>query len=310
MSIKKLRPIDVQNPPSVFLVGNGFSQALGGAGTGEIIKNLWKNKELSYEAAKDTIPFTRQIIIGTEDHVEGVCENLCSNFMDHKFYDGKDYGLIKKLLSCNPDAILTTNYSYEIEVGAGLVPGTNRFGKAAVSTDMVKKRETKYYLHSFYSIDDKSVWHIHGEAKNKHSIVLGQYYYGRLLSRYINYLDGTKSHRRPQFSNNFKGTYEPKSWIDYFIYGNVYIVGFGLDVAEYDLWWLLNRKKNQINQKGKVVLFLNKYDVLHPEKEQMLRLFNVQIERDSSLVDSQGENYYKKYYNLVLDNIKDEMKSC
>ena len=43
------------------------------------------------------------------------------------------------------------------------------------------------------------------------------------------------------------GQFTPQSWVDYFMLGNVYIVGLGLDPSEADLWWLINCKKRHKN---------------------------------------------------------------
>ena len=46
-----------------------------------------------------------------------------------------------------------------------------------------------------------------------------------------------------------------KSWIDYFILGDLYILGFGFDFAEFDLWWLVNRKLREKADCGEIYFY-------------------------------------------------------
>ena len=56
-----------------------------------------------------------------------------------------------------------------------------------------------------------------------------------------------------QYRRQKKGE-EPiiRSWLDAFIMGDVYVLGFGYDFSEMDLWWLLNRKKREKAEHGKL----------------------------------------------------------
>ena len=37
------------------------------------------------------------------------------------------------------------------------------------------------------------------------------------------------------------------SWVDYFLTGEVYSVGFGFDLSEIDLWWLVDCKRRHFS---------------------------------------------------------------
>ena len=41
--------------------------------------------------------------------------------------------------------------------------------------------------------------------------------------------------------------YQCRCWLDYFILGDVWSVGFGLDVSEFDVWWAIERKAREKN---------------------------------------------------------------
>ena len=51
--------------------------------------------------------------------------------------------------------------------------------------------------------------------------------------------------RRYSSAKNASKDFECRSWVDYFLIGNVTIVGLGMDFSEFDLWWLVNAKKRR-----------------------------------------------------------------
>ena len=64
--------------------------------------------------------------------------------------------------------------------------------------------------------------------------------------------------------------------MDAFILGDVYILGFGFDLSEFDLWWLLNRKFNEKADHGHVYYLEPKSPVLD-EKLELLKLLEVEV---------------------------------
>ena len=116
---------------------------------------------------------------------------LGKKLSDESFYEGADWHIAQQTALLNADAILTTNYSYELEKSHDddFFKHRNEYAKYTEMTVNNGKREGKYQLHSFYQfegVSDKPVriWHIHGEAKNSSSIVLGHDMYGNILSKY------------------------------------------------------------------------------------------------------------------------------
>jgi hypothetical protein len=98
-------------------------------------------------------------------------------------------------------------------------------------------------------------------------MILGHYYYGKLLRRCVARIDGTKEiteDKKPayhgkekEFTRNIKAKRSQKigSWIDAFVLGDVYILGFGLDFSEADLWWLIEYKRNHPEFCGETFFF-------------------------------------------------------
>ena len=105
------------------------------------------------------------------------------------------------------------------------------------------------------------LWHIHGEACASEGIVLGHDRYGRLLKRIIeicsdlDYRKITKRNEPHCFT----------SWPELFLFGDIYVIGFGFDQSEFDLWWLLRRKQRERYGDGRVFF----YDKCISEKERI-----------------------------------------
>ena len=107
-------------------------------------------------------------------------------------------------------------------------------------------REVNYRMHTGYLANNQDgsqvgLWHIHGECTVSRGVVLGHDRYGRLLSRIEKLCDS---------QNYFAISKKPenvyiKSWAELFLYGDIYIVGFGFDLSEFDLWWLMKRKQRE-----------------------------------------------------------------
>jgi hypothetical protein len=119
--------------------------------------------------------------------------------------------------------------------------------------DKPKAEATALYHYLLIPHDgiETAIWHIHGEAAIPDSMIIGHYYYGRLLSRIQSYTAETI--RRYKIAERNGDLFYPRSWVDYILFGNVYIVGQGMDLSEMDLWWLMDCKK--LYGKGTTTLY-------------------------------------------------------
>ncbi|MDE6725976.1 MAG: hypothetical protein K2J79_10280 [Ruminiclostridium sp.] len=87
------------------------------------------------------------------------------------------------------------------------------------------------------------------------------------------------------YKNALKSILTIDDWTDAFIYGDVYILGFGFGFSEMDLWWLLNRKKRENQSKGKTFYYNicsesmdEKAKLSNNTKLTLLKLMDVKIE--------------------------------
>ena len=133
----------------------------------------------------------------------------------------------QKIIDLPFENILTLNYDYNF----------------TANNSNVRNNEVKYSLKRYQLINNKKIWHIHGELDNYHSIMLGYSHYMDSINNIQTYLNSSKKNEK----NN-------STWVDIFLTNDIYILGAGLDFEELDIWWLLsyrNRKllerKNDIN---------------------------------------------------------------
>ncbi|MBD5130330.1 MAG: hypothetical protein HDT43_10500 [Ruminococcaceae bacterium] len=268
--------------PQILLLGNGINRAFNSDSWDQLLNSM--AEEYGVKNADEYIcPETLKAILVTGDRVDealGRKKDSLGNLGTEK--PPKQMELLRRLLAMNFDHILTTNYSYELETAA---LGEDKICESALKkmqrhTDEVSRCEASLMLHTYNSAEyhgkEHKIWHVHGEARKADSMVLGHYYYGLLLGKML-----TFNKKRGVYYSIARGSGEPpeiKSWTEAFIFGDVYVLGYGFGFAESDMWWLLNRKKRELSDVGKTVFFeLNPPNHHNPAKLDLLRLMNVEI---------------------------------
>lgn len=290
-----------KNFPQVLLLGNGLNRAFGGESWGKIIEEIWQNNKIKFNDVV-SLPFPLQAIVGTDDKVETILAGKPKSFYGLEDI-GKLQSSICRLLNIKFDHILTTNYSYEIErVGN---PSISQDGEKCKNimkhTSACERSESKYLLHTYNSLVyegyENKVWHIHGEMRKPSGVILGHYSYGRLLGKYMEEMK--KAGNKYQNSQKNGKTCRIDSWLDAFILGDVYILGFGLDVSEMDLWWLINRKKREKAEHGKIVIYEPSYG--QEIKESLLDTYGVKTNNLGYRTEVKGDDYAKFYEDAISD---------
>ena len=289
--------------PQVLFLGNGISRQIGWK---NFIENI-AEKDIEKYIEKGNFQLSNLLLASAVSNVDdSERHNKYLNALTNYKYESSI--LIKNLLDIKFDAILTTNYTYEIEYN--LDSKYNEFAdsikrdKYAKSTN--QKYDSKYFIHTFNRIDTgdavQDIWHIHGEQRRKSSLILTHDEYARLMTQIINYNKDIGN----KFIHNYDD-FEFKSWIDYFLMGDVYILGQGFDFSEFDLWWLLVRRQRENAQIGKMFFY-------EPENENKYKLFalrdlGVEIKTLGWLIDK-SENacqhineQYTEFYNDAIKDI-------
>ena len=313
--------------PQVLLLGNGINLLHNMYSWKDVLRKINVNPHISVDDL--TSPMPLQAILVTNDNINNILKDKAKDKnSDINFYgkisSEEQRKQLQKLLCMGFDHILTTNYSYELEL-AGLSLQSDisdyQFKKISNHTSAVEKVEPKYMLHSFnqvtYNDVENKIWHIHGEARKIDSMVLGHYQYGSLFSRIKHELEKTgKEYIKKQEKDE---PIEIQSWMDAFILGDVHILGFGFDTSEFDLWWLINRKKREKASHGKIY-FYEPIKEDFDERIELLKALDVEIQNygivipeklseDASISDQRKRKEeisqaYLNFYLCAMDDIK------
>lgn len=214
------------------------------------------------------------------------------------------------LKTLGADHILTTNYSYGLEqaffCGKDFfnprVRSKYRFNLNPETKDGKPLREVNYRMHTGYLAQNENgspvgLWHIHGECSVPRGVVLGHDRYGRILSRIEKICD----------SQNYAAISKKpdcvtiKSWPELFLYGDIYIVGFGFHHSEFDLWWLMKRKQRERMGTGQV------YFYEQPNAASLIQ--KMMLAHGAKLPDvGAAAGDYDDFYRKAFDDIAERIK--
>ena len=287
--------------PKVLLLGNGITRISSNNGKYSLRKvvNKWCNiKSANFE----DVPFPILTMV-----FGGKKRDLVTLF------EGKNYSTnkcLKQLLSLGFDEILTANYTYEIE---------NEIDKEYVNYNSKKqlkmaasyfkdksgnrRKENNIMIQTFNRLSNSQsnkeyhIWHIHGELRNSQSLVLSHEDYEKLTAKIGNYLD-----RKYNEFTNSTNSYSFESWIDYLLFGDVYIMGLGLYFSEYDLWWLLNERKKR-NIKNTIVYY-EPYSDEEYDKQEMLKKIGVKVKDLGSVKTIKKPFDFKEFYEKAYCDLQ------
>lgn len=297
--------------PQVLLVGNGLNRAFEyGKKWSELLKTI--EADCKGTLLPECVPATLNVFAAAngspvpafkkDEIVSPLYPSKADNSSTVEI-DDKYGNFLRGILSMKFDDILTTNYGYEFEAAAN----NNSIAKSKLPalqthTRRVKRCESRYMLYTYNIVPSKRLWHIHGELRKPNSIVIDHNYYGNLVFKIKDYL------REHGGRYSKPGELEITSWVDAFIAGNLYIIGLEFDFVEFDLWWLLNRKRNEKAIVGRTYYYYRERkkeqktaEAVHAEaKLQMLVIMGVEVIRIS-------EESYVEFYNKALADIRQKI---
>ncbi|MBP1548049.1 MAG: hypothetical protein J6A37_15805 [Oscillospiraceae bacterium] len=281
----------------ILLVGNGINRAFSEKSWEEIIQECAKNNNVSYDKdIYNKMPYNMQIVVATGDNVDKSMKKLCDSMRQIPVID-EQKAFIGKLLDLPFTHILTSNYTYEIEK---TVKECKRYN--IVKTDKNGRAVNDMMLHRpivmKYGNSERYIWHIHGHVGAANSIVMGHYYYGKLLGRIQKYV--------PSFLKRYNGCckYEKncsvQSWVDLFMTGNVHILGLGMDFTENDLWWLVCCKKRHFPESR--IYFYEPAENIDLDKRRMMECYNIYIP-ELHVYNNNYIDFYHSAIELIQKNL-------
>lgn len=316
---------------NVIFFGNGLNRVSEGLDWGKLIKEVsgpdyieGLSNTLQYDIVflRNKLKYEGDSSVSPEenDFKKGLADEIIKSQKNTQISE-----VYQKLAAMPVEDYITTNYEYCLE-DALMANGYDN----ANESEKEQYRFIPYIKESVYSLHRchafikkdgakvkiKRIWHIHGEAKNPASIMLGYNHYGSTLGRMADYYNGkdlykslgTLQKRLPSLSTN-----EPKSWIDLFYSKNIYIIGYGLDNAEIDIWWLLGKRARMNQNKQLPIINFYEMDLIDEQrvaKQKALAAFGVtnNIKTLLKTEDNELNKVYAEYYLETLEAINKSIK--
>ena len=303
MNYKQLKTFDLSiRRPKVLLFGNGLTRETS-VSWQELIRSMRRDganveryeryedgKFQSFLLPNTVMTLATSIIEDKQRH------ETYTKVLNKRFYPENAH--LKALLSLPFDAVLTTNYTYEAEaVFRPDYPGLANRTKGNYAATTGDKRDPKYLIHGYNHLENTSpdIWHIHGELRCPSSVILSHDEYARLVHELIEH-----NRKRGNDYVTHKTDLRFTSWMDYFLMGDVYILGFGMDFSEFDLWWLLGRRQREKAECGTCVF----YEPDKPEnrvKQSALTDSGVVVKTLGVEIHSSAD--YATFYKLAIADI-------
>lgn len=291
-----------ETSPQVLLLGNGINRAYDGGSWDDMLKAITRRDDLPVSLNS---PMPLQAILVSGDQLSTVLRSQkFKKAWSEKSIDDEYQNYLTQVLNLPVSEILTTNYSYELEMAAlkATTIKESLLKSIIMHSNCVNRCENKYRFYTYNRLPNgMRIWHIHGEARVANTMILGHYYYGNNLAKMRAILQGSsKKHPIKTDISEFD------CWLDSFILGDVYVLGFGFDLSEFDLWWLLNRKKLEKADHGKVY-FYQPRTAGFDEKLELLKLMDVEI-LDCGFAESYGRPCdYRAFYNAAIQDIQERI---
>jgi hypothetical protein len=256
---------------------------------------------------------------GNEVKMWGEFSGKLQEYLSEK-YDSPEYGAysgyINSLIWKHYNVVLTTNIDNRFEKsdedGKTLTGGWNpkSGGKTTYSAFRLKVN------------DQKKIFYMHGSVDKKRSICFGlNHYLGEQKCQYdcLHGLLKLESEMMQQLltgevSVNNKKEDQKKSWLYYFLFSDVDIIGQGLSNDEIDIWWVIENRFHykQIYESGVDKLRNKKKNVRH----NTIRYFYPSIEKNKSKVELLRAfdivpvvipcSTYREFYKIYFDEFAGE----
>ena len=235
---------DRQTTGHTLLLGNGVNQGAGGESWESLLATLDQHGRFEASERKDgsiSFPFLFEALLNDRRyHATGDKKKEALSEMKgevaQSVHSMQAIALHQDVIALPVDHIFTTNYDYTLENASN--PKRLMVPKSASA----KTNRIYYSLHRYRELHDgRRVWHIHGEANQPASIMLGFEHYVKSTARLEKYLiqNNLVSRSGTKTTEPVDTQEQDKSWVDHFLTSTVHVVGLGLSTDESMLWHLL-----------------------------------------------------------------------
>lgn len=281
------------NGKTIFL-GNGLTRAL-------INDVSWNSL---FPNVSESIPFSLRHRMIDNFSLEEVLEKIGKDTKPTpKFQE-----VIISLIEAGFSNFITTNYTYEIEYS--LVPERDRNEKFIIKNtySMSNDRlDPQISISNYIRIPFRgkiiNVWHIHGEQRKKYSLILNHDSYSTLIGKIANY-DVSPIFKLHERGYGFS-SHALKSWVELFFLADIHIIGYGLDYSEFDIWWLLEKRKKFNVGSNSIYFYLDDPYKFDKDKKELLIKEDIELislkEVEDIHKNFSSDSKYEKAFEMILN---------
>lgn len=289
---------------NTIMFGNGLNMLTTG-------NTLWSElvSVINIAVNEERIPFTLQFEAKLSDlmmpYLSANKEVLTEIVKTLKKY--KTNSIYQRIASLGIEHYITTNYDFVMKKTL-LSLGYKNPQKEGRDKYSIRRR-----ICCNNSGKETRIWHIHGDIDAYTSIMLGLGYYGAKIARMKDYVDGkyyydidkTTKNIGPLKSRIETGITTPVSWIDLFFISDIHILGYGFYYDEIDLWWLLAKRKEFLDNgkiKSNKIIYYGNVD---KGKSELFSKLGVEIVEYK--LSPKATSSYMKMYEYFIDRISDTL---
>lgn len=332
--------------PQVLVLGNGMLRSHGGGAENSCsdFENLIcdaLDAKSPFDEESQIVPFTMRIAASLADSEMSstpieravnllVQERIKGDSVTNELLCNSSVVKVpcfKNLLEAGFTDIITTNYGYEIEdVLCGKHPTCDNIrrdfyrsfsGPKDGMLKGIKERKFKIWRHYLSRNEATRIWHVHGEYLKPQSIIFEYADYCSLLSKIKNY-------PRPlcdaQTGEAVDGKAMPTNWVQAFLKGDVYILGFSAALGELAFWRMMEKRKRKTFEKGKVHFYEPKFayreekNLLKNQQQKavltMVKAFGADYHSLGVEISEANEGVFKVFYEKAAEDIIQKVKGA
>lgn len=279
----------------VLLFGNGINRCFGSPSWDDLLKRIADDNFSFYSRNhSQTLEYDKLVLLNEHVNLAAIenLDNLTDGYQD----------IYKKYLELPIDNILTANFDYAIERSLD-----SNFKYENHTGNKVLPQETCCSTLRHIILNNKRIFHIHGELSKRKSICLGTLDYARNLNGIIAKITerieetGELHLKDTVFSNEFK------TWAQLFFTDNIYFIGIGLCDCDLDLWWLLVYRAKLLSEadnriKNRIIYYYTHEGNYNHNFVELLRTLQIEV-----LNKEVRNGEWNKAYSDIADDIKNKL---
>lgn len=245
--------------------------------------------------------------------------------------------MLKELIDTQVRFYLTTNYDDTFD--CTLLKNNYALSLQDNTEHIFSLHRRKTFVRREESDMEMVLWNIHGTMQSPKTMMLGYDHYIQSVGKVIDYLNNGGNMPSDKYLKNsyqvykkenpdtFKKEYLPyilwritnesteqiKYWPDLFFLSDVHIIGFGMDLAESDIWWILDKRarfiksQDQSRWKYRIDNKIYYYGNLDKDKEVLKCLLEkygiIVISSENPINSKQYAEAYKTWIMKMKENI-------